>query len=491
VRARLAYRKFIDLRTGKSIPVEGGYFYSLWSLVRGQWVSLAEVTKETGLKMGPYYANSLSLAPGVTFCDPEDVRTVLKKIDEFPKDQSVTERVPILGSFIGFQNLFFVNNPNWHSQRSLLNKAFVSNGIFFQPTSKKVKTCLSKWETQQEVCVGSDVQKLTLDVLASCIFGLDFDTLNGQLSEPLDAYNYSLETTFNPLRVIFPWVNKLPLKYNDEMIKNINIFDKYCWKIIDDTRKKMEEKTKAGITNDDQNECLARSIIEMMIENNLSEQEVRDNLSVFFLVGHETTSNSIAWLLAVLSSNQEVQQKARQEIIEKIPGEVTIDSLKELPYIDGLIKECLRMYSPVPFINGRIAAKDSVVGNIQIPAGTNITLNISAMVHDPKIWVDPEVIRPERWYFENLTKEQRNAWMPFSSGPRICIGMNFSLIEQKIFLVNFLKHFQKIQLAPNSIITPRLGGIGTYTPDTDKIRSQLDFLEMFQEVNEKDLLFDQ
>jgi cytochrome P450 len=335
--------------------------------------------------------------------------------------------------------------------------------------SKKVITCLSKWETQQEVCVGNELQKLTLDVLASCIFGLDFDTLNGKLSEPLDAYNYSLEVGFNPLRIVFPFLNKLPLKSNHDMFKNIDVFDKYCWQIIDETRKKMEEKKKAGINNDDQNECLARSIVEMMIENNLSEQEIRDNLSIFFLVGHETTSNSIAWLLAVLSSNLDVQQKARQEILEKIPGEVTFDSLKELPYIDGLIKECLRMFPPVPFINGRKSIKDSVVGNVQIPAGTLINLNIISMANNPKIWGDPEVIRPERWYSENLTKEQRNASMPFSTGPRICIGMNMSLLEQKIFLVYLLKQFQQIKLAPTSIITPKLGGIGTNTPDTDKI----------------------
>jgi cytochrome P450 len=468
MRARLAYRRFIDVRTGKPIPTDGGYFYSLWALLRIRFVALAEITKQTGLKLGPYYCN-YQFGPVVTMSDPEDVKTVLKKIEEFPKDQSAFERLDYLKNFIGFKNVFSVNNPDWHSQRSLLNKAFVSNGIFFQPMSKKVITCLSKWETQQEVCVGNELQKLTLDVLASCIFGLDFDTLNGKLSEPLDAYNYSLEVGFNPLRIVFPFLNKLPLKSNHDMFKNIDVFDKYCWQIIDETRKKMEEKKKAGINNDDQNECLARSIVEMMIENNLSEQEIRDNLSIFFLVGHETTSNSIAWLLAVLSSNLDVQQKARQEILEKIPGEVTFDSLKELPYIDGLIKECLRMFPPVPFINGRKSIKDSVVGNVQIPAGTLINLNIISMANNPKIWGDPEVIRPERWYSENLTKEQRNASMPFSTGPRICIGMNMSLLEQKIFLVYLLKQFQQIKLAPTSIITPKLGGIGTNTPDTDKI----------------------
>jgi len=211
-----------------------------------------------------------------------------------------------------------------------------------------------------------------------------------------------------------------------------------------------------------------------MFENNLPEEVIRDNLSIFFTVGHETTSNSLAWLIAVLASRPEVQQKARQEILEKISGEVTFDSLKELPYIDGFIKEGLRMFPPLPFLTGRKAAKDTVVGHCQIPAGTNIILNLVSMTHDPKIWPDPEVVRPERWFTENITKEQRNSWMTFSNGPRICIGMNFSLLEQKIFLVNFLKQFQQVKMAPNSIITPKLGGIGTNTPDTEKIILQLE-----------------
>jgi cytochrome P450 len=436
-------------------------------------VASAEITKQTGLRLGPYYANHL-LAPGVTFSDPEDVRTVLKKIDDFPKDTSVFERLDYIKPLAGIHSVFTVNNPDWKDQRSLLNKAFVSNGIFFQPMVKKINTCLSKWEIQQEVCVGSDLQKLTLDVLASCIFGLDFDTLNGKLSEPLEAYNYSLEAGFNPLRLVFPIINKLPLKSNEEMFKHLNYFDKYCWQIMDDTKKTLEEKKKAGGIINDNNECLARSIVELMFENNLPEEVIRDNLSIFFTVGHETTSNSLAWLIAVLASRPEVQQKARQEILEKIPGEVTFDSLKELPYIDGFIKEGLRMFPPLPFLTGRKAAKDTVVGHCQIPAGTNIILNLVSMTHDPKIWPDPEVVRPERWFTENITKEQRNSWMTFSNGPRICIGMNFSLLEQKIFLVNFLKQFQQVKMAPNSIITPKLGGIGTNTPDTEKIILQLE-----------------
>jgi cytochrome P450 len=473
-RSRKVYRKLIDLRTGKPIPVAGGYLTSILNFARSRYdLVLAENARKNGVECGPVYG-SYSFGPSIALCDPEDVKTVLKRIDDFPKDVGVFQNnFEHAKEILGTNNIAAVNNPEWHGQRSLLNKAFVSNSIFFQPMCKKIETCLSRWENQPEVCVGNDLQKLTLDVLASCIFGLDFDSLNGKLAEPIEAYNYSVEAAFNPIRFLFSFVNKLPLKSNEEMYKYLNVFDKYCWQIMDETKKKMEEKKNEININDNEKKDI--SLIEMMYESNLPEQTIRDNTSTFFLAGHETTSNSLAWLIGLLVTHPDVQQKARQEILDKIPGEVTFDSLKELPYIDGLIKEGLRIYPPAPLMTSRKAAKDSVIGNVQVPAGTFIDINIIAMANDPKIWGDPENVRPERWFSENITKEQRSAWIPFSNGPRICIGMNFSLMEQKIFLVYFLKRFQQVKLAPSGAIAPRIGGFSiTYSPVMEKIVLKLE-----------------
>jgi len=305
--------------------------------------------------------------------------------------------------------------------------------------------------------------------LATCIFGLEFDTLNGNLSEPLAAYNYAVHSAFNPIRFMLPWVNKLPLKWNTEMYRNLSIFDKYIWEIMAQTKKRMQEKKE----NPEQPGSKSFSLIELMYESNLPESSIRDNTSTFFLGGHETTANSMAWLLAILVSHPEIQQKARQEVLDKTPNELTYDSFKELIYIDALLKESMRMYPPGPVSNGRIAKNDTVIGHVRVPAGTYVDLNHISMGHDPKIWGDPSVIRPERWFPENLTKEQRNAWTPFSGGPRICIGMNFSLLEQKIFLVSLLKRFKDIKLDPEGEINPIHGGMQNYSPDLSKLILQL------------------
>jgi len=421
---------------------------------------LPERVRDIGLKHGDYYAN-YTFQPTLVLTSPEDVKHVLKKIDEFPK--RTAKMFQHTGKIIGPYNLVALNNPQWHDSRSLLNKAFTSNSVFFEPMSKKIDLIMMKWGNQSESYVGHDLQKMTLDILATCIFGLDFDTLNGKFAEPLTAYNHVMEVVFNPVRFMLPWINKIPIPFNTKMYHSLDSFDKYCWEMMDQTKKQMEEKKKNEESSTDN-----LSIIELMYQNGLDEKSIRDNVSLFFLAGHETTAASLSWIISILSTHPDVQEKARKEVFEKIPDELTYESLKELNYIDGLIKEILRLYPAIPMISGRTTVHDTVIGNVRVPAGTIIDMNLLSMSYDPKIWGDPLSVRPERWNSDTLTKDQRTAWMPFSSGPRICIGMNFSIVEQKIFLVHLLKKFKDIKLSNIGQIKPKIGS-ATYSLDYDKL----------------------
>jgi len=210
-----------------------------------------------------------------------------------------------------------------------------------------------------------------------------------------------------------------------------------------------------------------------MIENGLADNVIRDNTSLFFVAGHETTSSNLSWIGAILATNPEVQEKARNEVLSKIPDKLTYGALRELTYLEGLIKETLRVYPSAPTIGNRFVPKDTTIGDIFVPAGTSVQIDLLSMGHDPNIWKDPDVIRPERWSPENLTKEQRNSWMPFSVGPRVCIGMNFTILEQKIFLVYLLKRFKDIKLAPGgSVQSIPVGKSVTYRPEPDKLKIQ-------------------
>jgi len=363
-----------------------------------------------------------------------------------------------LRSFFGDQALNSVNNEEWSHQRAILNRSVANPSVFLETIIDKVNVCLSIWEKEREVTIGHWVQKLTLDVLASCIFGIDFDTMNGKTSEVMDAYNYII-SNFKPLRFIWRGYNDLPIPANKKLRQNIDFFDKYCWDLITEKKKSYEQNKENTNKN---------SLIELMIQNGLSDKAIRDNVSLFFIAGHETTSSSISWLLTVLVSKPEIQDKLRAEVLEKIPGNITPDAIKELTYMDCLIRESMRSHPPVVALRSRVPREDNmIVGNIKVPKGFNVQIDLISIAYDPKIWGDPENFRPERWFPENLTKEQRSAWIPFGYGPRICIGMNFSLLEQKVFLINLVKRFKQIRLSPKGEIKHKSGGFNI--PDTNKL----------------------
>jgi len=159
------------------------------------------------------------------------------------------------------------------------------------------------------------------------------------------------------------------------------------------------------------------------------------------------------------------------EVLEKTQNGLTYESLKDLEYIDWFIHETMRMYPAAPVVGQRTiqTGTETTIGDWKIPEKTFIQINLINMLYDPLIWGDPRTFRPERWSPENLTKDQRSAWMPFSYGPRVCIGMNFSLVEQKIFLAVILREFSCIQLSKNSSLEVDCKGF-LNPPDSDKLK---------------------
>jgi len=210
-----------------------------------------------------------------------------------------------------------------------------------------------------------------------------------------------------------------------------------------------------------------------MCESELPYGAIKDNVSLFFIAGHESTSAALCWILAILVTFPDVQEKVRREILEKLPEQPTPDQIKDLPYLEGLLRETLRLHPATPLTANRTTQKEQILNNLRIPPGVLIMTDLVTMSYDPNIWGDPLNVRPERWFQENMTKEQRSSWMPFTMGPRICIGMNFSLFEQKMFVVSLLKRFKSIKLAPHGEIKQKPIGVSNM-PILDKFIFQFE-----------------
>jgi cytochrome P450 len=312
--------------------------------------------------------------------------------------------------------------------------------------------------------VGTDLQRLTLDILGQCVYGQNFDSLGGNISGVIQAYNNCMDHIFEPVRLVLPNYDYLPIASNRKLAVNTKEFDLYCWKIIEQGLKDWEDKNNNPEREAESEERITEkgSLITMMIKHGLTGHEMRDHVGMFFLAGHETTAATLIWIVSWLSMNLEIQEKARRQVLEKVPGEITFEALKDLFYLDWIIKETTRYSSVITVLNGRIADSDITLGDWKIPKGTQIFIDFYSMMHKKSIWGDPEIFRPERWDPANLTEEQKYSWIPFSGGPRVCIGMNFSIQEQKIFLVTLFKTFPLFRLSPGSELKPSIEKFTNY-----------------------------
>jgi len=221
--------------------------------------------------------------------------------------------------------------------------------------------------------------------------------------------------------------------------------------IIEKKRAELREKKAAKMKD--------RDLVTLMLEatdeqGTLTTQDLKNNLAVFYLAGHETTAYSLTAAVYYLAINQEIQDKARADVINVLgdsPNDVipTARQSKSFDYLNQVIKETLRLESPATAILTRMTAKPVQMGGIEIPVGTKLTVDIWSMHHNPAVWGDDaDTYRPERWA-ENTGNKDFSAWMPFGGGSRICLGMQFSLIEQRVVLAMLLRKYTWT-LPPNS-----------------------------------------
>lgn len=171
--------------------------------------------------------------------------------------------------------------------------------------------------------------------------------------------------------------------------------------------------------------------------------------------GHDTVTSALTFGLYALSQDREAQQKVYEEIVGIVGDDLnvypTYNQLQEMKYLDCCIKEVLRKWPPVPFY-GRNLDEDLDLDGKIVPKGSNFNMMIYNLNMDPKHFKDPEVFRPERFLEGNERHENNFVYVPFSAGPRNCIGQKFAMLELKSAFCNVIRNFE---LLPSKIV-PKL-----------------------------------
>ncbi|XP_047740628.1 cytochrome P450 4c3-like, partial [Hyalella azteca] len=199
----------------------------------------------------------------------------------------------------------------------------------------------------------------------------------------------------------------------------------------------------------------------------LTDEDLREEVDTFMFEGHDTTAAALSFTIYLLGRHPQIQARVVQELNDVLgEGDVTIttDALRDLKLLEACIKEALRIFPSVPFV-GRKLLKPATLNGYELPAGTNVIAMIYCIHRDPEQFPNPEEFNPDRFLGDEVTKRHPYSYVPFSAGPRNCIGQKFALMEEKVMMAHFLRtyevtakqSFQELGLLGELILRPDHG----------------------------------
>lgn len=398
--------------------------------------------------VGPLRAN-------IILIHPETVKLVLKSSEPKPKGFGGAYRhaLPWLG-----EGLLLSDGERWSRARRLLTPAFHFDVLrpYVSIYNEAVNTLLEQVEkyslSGESFDIFEPVSLCTFDIILRCAFSYQTDCqLSGQGHPYVKAVREITELwserSRNPL--MYPDIVYYLTPSGRKFVKQCNYVHRIAEDVID--------KRKEFLDNNDVSERKCLDFLDILLtardENGLglTKLEIRNEVDTFMFEGHDTTASAISWILYSLAENPKHQEKCRNEIDKILEGResdnIVWDDLPKLEYLSMCIKEGMRLHAPVPFIQ-RVATKRITIDGNTFPAGTPLSVNIYSLHHNPEVWEDHEVFKPERFTEDNFSKMDSFAYCPFSAGPRNCIGQNFARNEEKVVLAKIL-HRYKIETDPD------------------------------------------
>ncbi|WP_215455446.1 cytochrome P450 [Streptomyces sp. ATCC 21386] len=185
-----------------------------------------------------------------------------------------------------------------------------------------------------------------------------------------------------------------------------------------------------------------------------SEAEIRDELATLLMAGFETTNDAVVWASVLLARHPEAAERVHSEAEKAYAGDADgMAMLNALPFTDAVLRESLRLYSPV-WITSRDARVDVDFADYLIPAGTTVTVSQWINHRDSRYWRDADSFIPERWLGKETSEVPRGSYFPFGLGPRTCVGAALSTVESVLLLAAIWSAY-RLRLNDPAAVRPR------------------------------------
>uniref|UniRef100_A0A8D1IKD2 Uncharacterized protein n=2 Tax=Sus scrofa TaxID=9823 RepID=A0A8D1IKD2_PIG len=380
----------------------------------------------------------------------------------FPTSSAIAPKASVFYDFLKpwlGDGLLLSAGDKWSSHRRMLTPAFHFNilKLYMKNFNDSVNVMHAKWqhlvtEGHNRLDMFEHISLMTLDSLLKCVF-----SFHSNCQEKPSQYIAAILE-----------LSALVAKRHQQIFLHLDFlyyltpdgwrFHKACRLVHDFTDAVIQERRNTLPTEgiDDflkaKDKAKTLDFIDVLLltkdedGKRLSDEDIRAEADTIMFGGHDTTASGLSWVLYNLAKHPEYQERCRQEVHELLrdrePKEIEWDDLAQLPFLTMCIKESLRLHPPVTVISRRCTQDIVLPDGRIIPKGVICLISIFGTHHNPSVWPDPEVYDPFRFDPENIKGRSPLAFIPFSAGPRNCIGQTFAMTEMKVVLALTLLHFR-------------------------------------------------
>ena len=385
-------------------------------------------------RLGPVFQSWLAGRRIVLTGEPEHVRTI------FAADHdSVSAFNPgHLHALLGVNSLILIDGARHQRERKLLAPPL--HGARMRSYAQIIRDSALRrtaaWQVGAPMTVQDTTQGISLDVIVRAVFGVQEPARGAALEAALLR---TMDAVWPP-SIMIRWLQR-------------DLGPLTPWRRFSRAREQADVMVREEIAA--RRAAPGDDILSLMTTaryedgEGMSDPQIRDELLTPLAAGHETTAIALAWAMYWLHQNPATLERLREELAT-LGDNPDLDAIAQLPYLEAVCHETLRLYPIVP-LAPRTLRRPMTLGEHELPAGTNVAACTILVHRNPTLYPEPDAFRPERWLGKKFA-----AWefTPFGGGIRRCIGAAFAVYEMKQALAAILPH-HRLRLVDNTPIRPQ------------------------------------
>ncbi|XP_063238472.1 cytochrome P450 4C1-like [Bacillus rossius redtenbacheri] len=480
-------RQLAKLPGPMALPLVGTTYLVFFVPMNGILKFMGERIKE----FYPIWCTWAGPYPEVNLIKAEHIEKILSGTKHTEKSFLYTFLYPWLGT-----GLLTSSGNKWHTHRKIITPTFHFKILdnFMEVFSEKSEILVDKLQGKADgktFDIFPYITRCALDIICETAMGTEIHAQEDVNSEYVRAV-YDISEIFMS-RVLKPWLHPDLIFYRTRKGRRfaecLGILHGFTKRVIAERKVALSGVAGTNSESSEEDHLIGKkrrkAFLDLLLEvseqgGRLSDEEIREEVDTFMFEGHDTTAASMSWIILMLALHPEVQEKVSAEldsIFQSSERAATPRDLSEMKYLEQVVKETLRLYPSVPFIQ-RTASEDVRLDEYCIPAGATFTLQIYFAHRNPESFPDPEQFDPDNFLPERVQGRHPYAYIPFSAGPRNCIGQKFALLEEKIVLSSILRKFkisstqkiEDIKLLPELVLRPE-GGVRVSLAPREPLRA--------------------